>query len=149
VGRKLNTSKFWTLNKAIVLVLVGGFGVVLIQVRYDHRSVVGEDAVAWIPIVYSSLMILASMVGLLFWSRGGRQALLVGFLFSILVGLLGFWYHTNGRLVRSVQHELSTWIRKIPDEDKPPALAPLAFAGFGILGALACARGSQPPTSSS
>jgi hypothetical protein len=104
---------------------------------------------AWIPVVYSSLMIVASAVGLLFWSRGGRQALFAGFLLAILVGILGFWYHTNGRLVRSVQHELSAWVRKIPDEDKPPALAPLAFAGFGILGALACAKRFQPPTSNS
>lgn len=144
---KTDTSKFWTLNKAIVLVLTLGFGVVLVQVRFDHRSVVGEDAFAWIPIVYSIVMIIVSAFGLLFWSRGGRQALLVGFLLAVLVGLAGFWFHTNGRLVRSVQHEFSAWVRKIPDEDKPPALAPLAFAGFGILGALACARRFQAPTS--
>ena len=141
--------KFWTLNKALVLALMGGFGLVLVQVRYDHRSVVGDNAIAWIPIVFSILMIVASAVGLLFWTRGGRQTLLVGFLLAILVGLAGYWYHTNGRLVRSVQHELSAWVRKIPDDDKPPALAPLAFAGFGVLGALACAKRFQPPISSS
>jgi hypothetical protein len=94
-------------------------------------------------------MIVASAVGLLFWTRGGRQTLLVGFLLAIPVGLAGYWFHTNGRLVRSVQHELSAWVRKIPDDDKPPALAPLAFAGFGILGTLACAKRFQPPISSS
>lgn len=109
----------------------------------------GEQPVAWIPIVYSSLMIIASAMGLLFWSRGGRKALFAGFLIAVLVGLTGYWFHTKGRLVRSVQHELSAWVRKIPDEDKPPALAPLAFVGFGALGALACARPFQPPTSSS
>jgi hypothetical protein len=124
---------------------MAGFGIVLVQVRFDHRSVVGEDALAWIPIVYSVLMIIASGVGLLLWRHGGRQVLLFGFLLAIVVGLAGFWYHTNGRLVRSVQHEFSAWVRKIPDEDKPPALAPLAFAGFGLLGALACARRFQPP----
>jgi hypothetical protein len=61
--------------------------------------------------------------------------------------LTGFWFHTDGRLARSVRHELSAWVRKIPDEDKPPALAPLAFAGFGILGALACTKRFQPSTS--
>jgi len=129
--------------------LIGGFAVILVEVRYDHRSVVGENAVGWIPIVYSILMIIVSVVGLLFWGRGGRQALLVGFLLAILVGLTGFWFHTNGHLGRSVKHELSAWVRKIPDEDKPPALAPLAFAGFGILGALACAKRFQSLTSNS
>jgi len=132
-----------------VLVLLGGFGVVLIQVRYDHRSMLSDDAVAWIPIVYSSLMIIASAVGLFFWNRGGRQVLFAAFLLAIPVGLTGYWFHTNGRLVRSVQHELSAWVRKIPDEDKPPALAPLAFAGFGVLGALACAKRFQSLASSS
>jgi hypothetical protein len=142
-------SKFWTLNKAIVLVLTLGFGVILVQVRFDHRSVIRENAVAWIPIVYSILIIIASVAGLLFWSRGGRQVLLVGFLLAILVGLTGFWFHTDGRLIRSVQHEFSAWVRKIPDEDKPPALAPLAFAGLGILGALACTKRFQRPVSGS
>jgi hypothetical protein len=127
----LKKPKFWTLNKALVLALMGGFGLVLVQVRYDHRSVVGDNAIAWIPIVFSILMIVASAVGLLFWTRGGRQTLLVGFLLAIPVGLAGYW------------------VRKIPDDDKPPALAPLAFAGFGVLGALACAKRFQPPISSS
>jgi len=143
----LKTSKFWSLNKAIVFILIGGFGVLLVQIRYDHRSVVGEDAIAWIPIFYSSLMIIGSVMGLLFWDRGGRKALFAGFLLAIVVGVVGYWYHTNGRLVRSVQHELSAWVRKIPDEDRPPALAPLAFTGFGLLGALACARRFQSPNS--
>ena len=126
-----------------------GFGVVLVQVRFDHRAVIRENAVAWIPIVYSIVIMIASVAGLFFWSRGGRQVLLVGFLLAILVGLAGFWFHTNGRLIRSVQHEFSAWVRKIPDEDRPPALAPLAFIGFGILGALACAKHFQPPASGS
>ena len=123
----LNTAKFWTLNKAIVLVLIGGFGVLLVEVRFDHRFVVGEDTVGWIPIFYSIMMMVASLIGLFFWRRGGRQVLFVGFLLAIFVGLAGFWFHTNARLIRSVQHEFSAWVRKIPDEDRPPALAPLAF----------------------
>ena len=60
--------------------------------------------------------------------------------------LTGFWFHTDGRLLRSVRRELSAWVRKLPDEDKPPALAPLAFAGFGILGTLACTKRFQTAT---
>ena len=116
------------------------------EVRYDHRSVLGEGVVAWVPIVYSILMMIASVLGLLFWSRGGRQVLLAGYLLAIVVGLTGFWFHTDGRLLRSVRREFSAWVRKLPDEDKPPALAPLAFAGFGILGTLACTKRFQTAT---
>jgi hypothetical protein len=117
-----------------------------VEVRYDHRSVLGEGVVAWIPIVYSILMMVASVLGLFFWSRGGRQALLAGYLLAIVVGFTGFWFHTDGRLLRSVRREFSAWVRKLPDEDKPPALAPLAFAGFGILGTLACTKRFQTAT---
>jgi len=85
-------------------------------------------------------------LGLLFWRRGGRGVLKGFYFLAIVIGLVGFWYHTNGKPVRAVKHDLSAWIRKIPDEDKPPAFAPLAFAGFGLLGVLACAKRFQPPT---
>lgn len=122
------------------MVLTGGVVILLVQICFDYRSVIRENALGWIPIAYSILMIALSVFGLIFWNRGGRQVLLAGFLIGILVGSAGFWFHTNGRLVRSVQHELSAWVRKIPDEDKPPALAPLSFVGSGILGFLGCAK---------
>ena len=143
-----STSKkmaWWTLNKLVVFVLLGGFCILFVQVRYDHRSVIGENAIGWIPIIFSTVMILISLFGLLFWSRGGRRILQVFYFLAVLVGLVGFWYHTKGKPVRALEHDLSVWTRKIPDEDKPPAFAPLAFAGFGILGVLVCAKRFQPP----
>ncbi len=122
---------------------MGGFIVILTQVRYDHRVILQKQAIAWTPIVFSILMIVSCVLGLSFWNRGGRSALAVRFLIAIAVGLLGFWYHTNGRPVRAVTHNLSAWVKKIPDEDKPPALAPLAFAGFGLLGWCACTKRFQ------
>ena len=96
----------------------------LVEVRFDHRFVVGEDTVGWIPIIYSIMMIVASLFALSFWRRGGRQVLFVGFLLAIFIGLAGFWFHTNGRLLRSVQHELSAWVRKVPAMEKPAPCAP-------------------------
>jgi hypothetical protein len=139
----MKTSRIWNLNKLMVLILMGGFVVILTQVRYDHRMVVNETAIAWTPIVFSILMIIACLLGLTFWNRGGRQVLLFGFLIAIVVGLLGFWLHTKGHLSRGVGHELSAWLRKIPNEDKPPALAPFAFVGFGLLGWIACSKRFQ------
>ena len=134
---------WWTLNKLVVFVLLLGFCLLLIQVRYDHRSVIGENAIGWIPIIFSIAMIFISSFGLLFWSKGGRRVLQGFYLVAIVVGLVGFWYHTNGKPGRALEHDLSVWIRKIPDEDKPPAFAPLAFAGFGILGVLVRAKSFQ------
>ncbi len=140
---------WWTLNKLFVLILLLGFCILLIQVRFDHRSVIGEDLIGWIPIVFSIVMIIVSFFGLLFWTRGGRQILSIFYFLAIVTGLVGYWYHTHGRVVRAVQHDLSAWVRKIPDEDKPPAFAPLAFAGFGLLGLLACSKRFQSASSDS
>jgi hypothetical protein len=144
MASRSKTPRRWTLNKLVVSVLLFGFCVLLIQVRYDHRSVIGESTIGWIPIVFSIVMIVVSLFGLLFWMRGGRQVLKCFYFIAIVVGLAGYWYHTDDKVIRAVQHDLSAWIRKIPDEEKPPAFAPLAFAGFGLLGLLVCAKRFQP-----
>jgi hypothetical protein len=102
---------------------MGGFIVILTQVRYDHRVILQKQAIAWTPIVFSILMIVSCVLGLSFWNRGGRSVLALVFLIAIAVGLVGFWYHTDGHPVRAATHNLSAWVTKIPDEDKPPALA--------------------------
>jgi hypothetical protein len=125
---------------------MGGFMLMLTQVRYDHRMILEKQPIAWTPVVFSVLMIVACVLGLSFWNRGGRMVLAVGFLIAIAVGLLGLWYHTDGHPLREVAHDLSVWVTKIPDEDRPPTLAPLAFAGFGLLGWCACAKRFQKKT---
>jgi hypothetical protein len=122
---------------------MGGFMLILTQVRYDHRMILQKQPIAWAPIVFSILMILTCILGLCFWNRGGRSVLAVGFLIAIAVGLLGLWLHTDGHPLRKITHDLSAWVTKIQDEDEPPALAPLAFAGFGLLGWCACAKRFQ------
>ena len=125
---------------------MGGFMLMLTQVRYDHRMILEKQPIAWTPVVFSVLMIVACVLGLSFWNRGGIMVLAVGFLIAIAVGLLGLWYHTDGHPLREVAHDLSVWVTKIPDEDRPPTLAPLAFAGFGLLGWCACAKRFQKKT---
>jgi len=85
-------------------------------------------------------MILACLAALVFWERWGRRVLSAGFLLAIPVGLLGFWLHTEGHPFEAVAHDLSAWVVKIPDEDRPPALAPLAFAGLGAIGFIVCMK---------
>jgi hypothetical protein len=119
---------------------MGGFVLLLTQIRYDHRMILQKQAIAWTPIVFSILMIVSCVLGLCLWNRGGRSALSIGFLIAIAVGLLGLWYHSDGHPIRETTHDLSAWVRKIPDEDRPPTLAPLAFVGFGLLGWCACAK---------
>lgn len=132
--------RLWTLNRLIVLFLLGGFVLLFVEIRYAHRVILDKHPIAWTPIVFSCLMMLVCLGSLVFWNHGGRQVLLFGFFLAIPVGFLGFWLHTDGHPIKEVAHDLSVWVVKIPDEDRPPALAPLAFAGLGALGFVACLK---------
>ena len=111
----------------------------LLELRYDHNHVVGRHWIAWVPIAYSGLMAAAGLLCLARWDRGGRTVLAWLFAAGILVGLVGFWQHNEGALLGSVARMLSAWGGARPDPmEKPPVLAPLAFAGLGLLGIAAC-----------
>jgi hypothetical protein len=137
-------TRTWTLNKVLVLVLSAGFALLVVDLRYEHVGAVRHYWQAWIPIVYSGVMVVLGAAGLAGWERGGRQALLIAFANAFLVGGLGFWLHNNGDVVSGVLTVLSAWTAPLHHEDVPPPLAPLSFAGLGLLGTLACGRRFSP-----
>jgi hypothetical protein len=132
-----------TLNKLVVLVLVGGFAMLVAEIRFEHVDVLREDWRGWIPIAYSALMVVLGLGGLAFWKRGGRQVLLFAFAVAFVIGGLGFWFHTHGQPLPSLTYVLSAWTQQLRHQDGPPALAPLSFAGLGMIGVLACLRRFQ------
>jgi hypothetical protein len=129
--------------KAIAAALLGGVLLLLFELRFEHREVLGETWRSWVPLVYAGATLLAGVPALLRWERGGRTFL--GLLFSagIAVGLAGFWFHTGGHPLRELHRIIGIW--RVPigqdggiKQGSPPALAPLAFCGLGTLGVLAC-----------
>lgn len=165
----MRNSSFWTLNKLVVLLTLAGFFMLVMDLRFEHMDVLGEDWQSWIPIIYSGVMVLVGAWGLWFWEKGGRKVLFWAFAASIIVGLLGVWFHDKGKPWKSVTLLVAAWqapIRKHArreenqtqpvrkpsyppiaanpgekkkKEEKPnPPLAPLSFAGIGVLGMLAC-----------
>ena len=137
-------SKRWNFNKIVVLLLAATFVGLTIDLRYEHVDKVRRTWEAWIPIVYSGVMAVASVLGLSLWKRGGRQVLLIGFALSLIVGGLGFWFHNKRHPVGDVITVLQAWTSPEHHSDRPPTLAPLFFCFLGVLGVLACARGLQP-----
>jgi hypothetical protein len=63
---------FWTLNKLIAAGVLGGFAFLLLDIRFEHRLVLSEKPVAWIPIVFSGTMLLLSVPSLIWWEPRGR-----------------------------------------------------------------------------
>ena len=95
--------------------------------------------------MYCGLTLVGGAFALLRWPTWGRGALGALFALGIAVGMAGFWFHTDGHLLRGVRDLLGAWRIPLGQDggikmgSQPPALAPLAFCGLGTLGVLVCA----------
>ena len=129
-------------QRMAVLLLLFGLALLLVEVRFEHQAVLGKKWQAWIPIAYTSIMLVGGGVGLATWEQGGRMMLKLGFGIAPLVGLTGFWLHSKGdpwMAMCMVLKVVCMMPGKIPlDGGGPPVLAPLALAGLGLLGLVVC-----------
>jgi hypothetical protein len=137
----------WSLNRIIVLVLLGGLAMLLVEIRWEHRVELGRQWETWIPLVYIGLMLVVGVIGLYRWESWGPRILQVGFALGMIVGLLGVWFHGGGKDVLShLLRVLTAWTIPLGTNggvkvsSEPPVLAPLAFVGLGLLGILACSK---------
>jgi hypothetical protein len=143
-------------QRVAVLLLLVGLALLLIEVRFEHQAVLGKMWQAWIPIAYTSIMLVAGGFGLAIWGRGGRMIVKLGFGIAPLVGLTGFWLHSKGdpwMAMCMVLKVVCMMPGKIPlDGGGPPVLAPLSLVGLGLLGLVICQANcdevSDPKTSS-
>jgi len=131
-------------GRRIAGVLVLGAALLLCEIRFEHREVLGGTWRGWIPLGYCALLLGAGIPAWLSWNRGGRKVLAAVFAAAMAIGLLGAWFHADGRPFRTLARVARTFIVP-PGEDGgvktnsgPPPLAPLAFCGLGALGLLAC-----------
>ncbi|GAC1594036.1 MAG: hypothetical protein NVS4B10_01280 [Myxococcales bacterium] len=133
-------------QRLIVLALLAGAAFLLAEVRFEHREVLGETWRAWIPLVWAAALLVLGGAALARFQRGGRAVLTGLFALSAAVGALGIWFHSNGHPLRRILQVLAAWALQ-PGQDggiklgsQPPALAPAAFCGLGLIGLLACRK---------
>jgi hypothetical protein len=131
-------------DRRIAAAVLAGVALLLFELRFEHREVLGETWRSWVPLVYAGATLLIGGVALLRWDSGGRSVLAVLFGLGIAVGLLGFWFHTDGHVLTGLRDVIAAWRIPLGQNggikigSKPPALAPLAFCGIGTLGVLVC-----------
>ena len=133
-------------ERNLAAMLVGGAAVLLLELRFEHREVLGEEWPSWIPLLYCAVILVLGAAALRSWASWGRRALAALFLAGVLVGAAGFWFHSGGHLAHGVMDLLAAW-RIPPGQDggirmgsRPPPMAPLAFCGLGALGWLVTAN---------
>lgn len=129
----------WTINQWVALMLLAAYLGLFLEIRYDHNHVLMHKNIAWTPIIYSAVMVIAGAISLAFWESWGRTVMLWLFGAGVIVGLLGFWLHNMGHPFDGIGTMLSAWAGQHPDPtSRPPVLAPLAFAGLGTVGWALC-----------
>ncbi len=84
-------------QKLAVFLLLSGLALLLIEIRFEHQVVLAKKWQAWIPLVYTADIITAGGIALFLWDAGGRKLLVWGFSIGIIIGLMGFWFHSKGQ----------------------------------------------------
>jgi hypothetical protein len=127
-------------DNAVLLLLLGGFVLLGIDVRYEHRLVVGEHWQAWLPIAACGLCAMACLasMGAARWARG-----LSGWVFglSILTGLYGSFLHTEGDAGEYAKYlAFGEGGGRKDGGEGSPALAPLGLTGLAAIGLVVSQR---------
>lgn len=97
------------LNKSLVLVLLSAFFLLLVDVKVEHTPILNETWKAWIPLAYCLAMMLLIPAGLMFWTKWGRKLLMFAFGAATVVGLLGFWFHSDGNPLKGLSRVVSVF----------------------------------------
>jgi len=127
-----------SLARVLILILAGAFAGLMIDIRVEHVDVVHERPVAWVPIIYCGVMTIACLVAFGFWNKVARRIMLPLFLAAFVVGGMGFYFHSHGDFEKVIKTSVSAWTDpNMNHSDAPPQVAPLAFAGLGVIGVLA------------
>jgi hypothetical protein len=127
-----------TLARLLIFILAGGFGGLMVDIRVEHVDVVREHSIAWLPIIYSGIMAIACMAAFVFWNKTARLIMIPLFLLAFVVGGLGFYFHNHGNFIEVARTSLHAWTDpNMNHSDDPPQVAPLAFAGLGLIGIVA------------
>jgi hypothetical protein len=127
----------WPLARVLILLLGGAFLGLLVDIRVEHVDVVRERSIAWLPIIYSGIMAIACHVAFVLWNKNTRVVMRLLFVLALVIGGMGFYFHNHGDLKKVILTSVHAWTDpEMNHSDDPPQVAPLAFAGLGVIGIL-------------
>lgn len=132
-----------TLRRALAAFVAAGCLFLVVEVLIEHREILGEEWVAWAPIVACGLVCLISFWAFVRWRVGTQKAMGMVSAVMLVVGLAGVYFHNADRLEHEEEHEVEAYEESEQGEEghHPPVLAPLAIFGVGVLGLMASYSG--------
>jgi cytochrome bd-type quinol oxidase subunit 2 len=121
--------------------MLGGFLLLLCEIRFEHRAVLIDDWRPWIPLILCGFMMVAIPVATFLWDKGGKKALLGLYFVTSCLGAVGLFFHAEGHLWPRLIELFTVWTSSLQTgaaikANHPPLLAPAAFMGLGLIGAL-------------
>ncbi len=121
--------------------MCGGFLLLLCEIRFEHRAVLIDDWRPWIPLILCGFMLVAIPLATGLWEKGGRLALLGLYFVTLCLGGVGLFFHAEGHLWPRLIELFTVWTSSLEagavvKANHPPLLAPAAFMGLGLIGAL-------------
>jgi len=130
--------KQFTINRILVLFSAIAFAFFCIDSLIEHWSILNDELLSYIPVVFSGIAALMTFSGGIRWKESCIKMLKVVFICSFLVAATGLYLHIleeeddEDATEEQIEHEQK-------EKDKPP-LAPLAFGGIAVVGVIATAR---------
>lgn len=136
---KLNYPVFMRLTRSAAMFC--GFLLLLCEIRFEHRAVLIDDWRPWIPLISCGVMLLAIPAATSLWERGGQKVLLGLYFVTFCTGAMGIIFHAEGHLWQRLSELFTVWTSSLQtgaavQANHPPLLAPAAFMGLGLIGAL-------------
>ncbi len=126
-----------------IAAMSGGFLLLLLEIRFQHRGALIDDWRPSMPIVFCNLMIYLIPIAGVFWLKGGKQILYCAYFLTIALGAVGVYFHSEGHILERLAELMHVWLIPLKEGAEiaahyPPILAPLAFMGLGSIGLLFC-----------
>lgn len=112
----------WNVNRILLTLLTPGYLVLLLEIRTEHQAVLANAPIAWTPIVYSGLILIASVIVLLVWNALGRRVLFWLFALGLIVGVVGFLEHNGDDMAERIAFVASVWTQPPPEHRRSPGV---------------------------
>lgn len=130
-------------ENVVLLFCAFGFLGLIAEVRYEHRDAVQSVRAAWIPIGYSALGALASLMAM---ARPGFARTVAQYILALGIGvsIAGVYLHTGGN-VDKFRPYAQVWQaegNKVGGSWPPPT-PPLAIAGLSLIALAASWNGKR------